>query len=237
MLLVVPRANRNRQAWLILILPLPLAAFWQVLWLVLGPSYALESMALWTTSLAIAWASVWLVTPWLGGTGRARACIGALGVMAAALALAYVGYFGLWVSAQTSLRTAALGVSLAVPLVVATALAARQRPAGRARPSFGWLALGLVVFVEVCVLVVMTPANFGPRAFFSGRFLEQFVLQSQPIVAALVVFLFLFNLPVMLLCSYNSCYRQRLETMFPAAGRPPAEPEDPMRRQEGQNRF
>ena len=57
LLLVLLPENRKRQAWLMLIPPLCVAALWQGVGLAFGPSEGLESFGYFWTSLTIAWAA------------------------------------------------------------------------------------------------------------------------------------------------------------------------------------
>ncbi len=72
LLLVVPKANRHRQAWLILV-PLGLVLIvWRMAATLLGlPDEDVETLGFLVVTGAMAWSMVWLLGHWLGRS-RAR---------------------------------------------------------------------------------------------------------------------------------------------------------------------
>jgi hypothetical protein len=216
LLLVLPRHNRNRQAWLILILPLLVAAFWQLILAALPePSAELGFAASFVTALAIAWASMWLLGPWLCVGGRAGTSFLGLAAMLAVGAVAYFGYFGVRYSSDAPSLVvfwSAWPVSLAAAMALSGFCCRRVY-----RPGYMmlWLLLWMPVASAACMSVVAASlVAWQPELRDSpGQLLVVFI-SCMAFSLMMAGMLYVFNLPVMILARACPCYRERLHQMY-----------------------
>ena len=215
LLLVVPRHNRHRQAWLILILPLAVAGFWQVLSLAVDlheDAPGLETLPYFSLSLAIAWTSVWLVGPWLCRGGRIGTTLLALIVMFVVGAVANFGYCGWSLCSSDAL---AFGGVLYVAVVVPTALSGFGCRRGFRSSSFLlWLALWIPVVCTIGSLGVVGIMMLCLGQLTDVGDIARFLFSMMFGGMVMAVFLYILNLPVALLCIFSSFYRERLFAMF-----------------------
>ena len=217
LLAVVPKHNRKPQAWLILCLPLAVAGFFLLYEFVVPQMLYSDSVGQFVTALAIAWTCVWLVGPWLGSGNPLRSSCMALGVMFGAGLVGYLGYCGLWFSSEVTWPMVGCWVVGCVPLVASTLLTGVfcRGPCG-AQPLLLWPILWLpVACVTSMVVFVVILALTQTEEGFSGAELLLTALVpaliASPFVAAA---LYVLNLPVVMLCIFASCYRQRFEETF-----------------------
>jgi hypothetical protein len=211
LLLVVPRHNRHWQAWLILILPLAVTGFWQVIEFVID-SENLQGLPYYSLSLVVAWTSVWLVGPWLCRGGRVGTTLLAFLVILAVGVVANVGYCG-W-SFGSSSGLAFAGVH-GVTMVVATALAGCCCRKGFRPGAYSlWLALWMLV---VCGVGSLTWGGITMLCLGQLNGIGNIIpFLSQLLFAGIITggVLYILNLPIALLCIFIPFYRERFFAMF-----------------------
>ena len=236
-LLVVPKENRKWQAWLILVVPLMAVAL-RVFYFVppLGSSAGFDLMIQFIVTFAIAWAAVWLLTPYLGSGSRPRALASALAVMIGVGLVAYLGYFGLWCDSQEPAMVICFWIVGCVSLLFALALSGASCR-DRFHPGLiaAWLILWLPLSTAICMAV-----GFGAMILISEGVNGLGFIIIQVMVSVLFGslfvsgFLYVLNLPILVLAGMTDCYRDRLRAMayrdpftgnpfaqsFPAEGNP-----------------
>lgn len=214
-LLVLVRANRRAQAWLIWLPVLAVALAWSMLsrLLFLSPDAA-EPFGDFLTTLAASWAAAWLLAPWLAPRHFLA------GVFLAVVAMVIVGgvyYLSVYDfrSLDEPVALSVLHVAGALSLVVATVLAAsRCRQAYRPRRFLAWLLLWMLVIPMVCTPLVAL-VTVGSTLFWSEGLLEVVSMAMTMLVgsaiggAVLGVSLYLLNLPFVALATRNEFYRAR----------------------------
>lgn len=216
-LLLLVKANRCAQAWLILlpVLAVVLGGSMLARLLSMPPSTA-EGFGGFLVALAASWAAVWLLAPWL-----ARRRVTATISLALAVMLAVGGVFFLSVcdfDAMDELNFwIVLHVAGAVALLVATALSARRcRNGYRPRRFMAWLLLWTLVvpMLAIPVSVIVT------GLFSAGGLMEFAVLLVMAIFSSVIggamlgVVLYLLNLPFLFLAVRNPFYGERFQTML-----------------------
>ena len=223
LLLVVPKANRNRQAWLILIPPVAVLIVWRGLALLLGVSVASEQQtSCLVMSAAMAWTAVWLLGHWLRSRYSTVRFFSILAVMAGVGAL--------------SLFCSGAGDDSSMPLVafavyyglVVVGLVAAMMLAGRfCRKRFSGLRFGLWLLLWIEVVTVGVPMLIflgvfgwmaiaeGPSARFAGGLIVIPVM-----MAMLAGIVYVFNLPFLIVGTRSTLYRRRLEGMFRGSPKP-----------------
>jgi hypothetical protein len=214
LLLVIPKANRNRQAWLILIPLVVVLLVWSVLTLLFGMAVgAQEQMGCLVTSAAIAWAAVWLLGHWLGSRYSTLTFFSILAIMVAVGALTFFcSGEGDGVSMPLAAFAIYYGV-MAVGLVAAMMLAGRSCRKRFSGIRFGlWLLLWVgVVTIGLPMLIFLACSVIAqmPRDQFAGG-----LIRISIVMAILAGILYAFNLPFLILGMYSAFYRRRLEAMF-----------------------
>jgi hypothetical protein len=217
LLAVGPKHNRNRQAWLILLLPLLAAGFSLLIRTLMPGSSQLDTFGQFITALAVAWACVWLVGPWLIRGDRIRTLLGACAVMFAVGAVGYLGYFGFWVSRNTTWATVGYWAACSVPLIAATALTGLccRGNCSPLRLVF-WPVLWMPVACASCIsvlAVVMLVLEGGGGFFMLGNLV--FVVMQGIVISGFVAgMLYVLDLPVILLRIFSPCYRERFRSVF-----------------------
>jgi hypothetical protein len=210
--LVLPRANRQRQARAILIPVLVLTVFVgpMLFRLLSAPDSVAEYLGTVLLALVTGWGVVWLVAPWLARRHGFVAFLCALGMLALVGIVAYVGNF--WFSyGQETLVAAMFYSGAAVSLVVGMTLSGLCCGGGYYPGRFlAWQILWMIV---TCSLSL---------AAFSV--IVAIVLQDpQPVVAfmpGLIVgavcgaVIYVVNLPFMILARKNPFYRERFKQVF-----------------------
>ena len=213
LLLAVPRANRTRRAWLILIPSLFVLILWRVpiTWLdfIGDPSHLLDWLIVtWT----MAWAIVWLISPWLTSRYRLVTWFSIVVVMLAAGALS----FSCSGQEDASFPSFAIFYGIVVVSTPAAMLLAgrscRRRFSGM---RFGlWLLLWIVVVTVSLPLVVL----FGVSVIMQLPLADllQSLLAICVVMGVSAGIMYVINLPFVILGMYSTFYRSRLEGMFRA---------------------
>jgi hypothetical protein len=224
LLLVVPKANRHRQAWLILIPPMLLIALWQLLARLVSMPDESETTGLLLLSLAVGWSAVWLLGHLLGRRSRIVTFFLMLGLM---LAIG-VSYCNVYLSAEPGdLRGELVGYGLAAALLLLPIMLAARSCRERYSPRrflgrlLAWtLAIASVVPLgyafTILSLLIVGLAGWGAEI----EPLERPLLIWHPmiimIVGALLATgaLYLFHLPFLILAFKSPFYHERLEELF-----------------------
>jgi len=208
LLLVVRSANRNRQAWLILIPPALVLVVSRMLAALLSmPALAAEMFGFLVVSGVLGFTAVWLLADWLLRPSRVVASLVAVAIMLAAGAIAYQGYFGVAFSEDLFLLIP-YGLSV---LVLLAAIVLSAMCCGGYRPGrfMGWLALWSVVGAMLTMLisaVVVVIADPNARG--------EFVLVLFPILVVAPIWggiLYLISLPFMILAFNCPFYQKRFQ--------------------------
>jgi hypothetical protein len=219
-LLIAPKANRNRRAWLILIPVVVVLSLWRATALLLGIGFeAQQQMGCLVTAGTIGWTAVWLLGHWLGSRFKSLTFLAILAIMAAVGALSFFccgegddSFLPIWIFAIYY----GLGV---VGLTGGMMLAGRFCRQRFSAIGFGlWLLLwtGVVtVALPTLILVVWIVIAHDSSPGIAGG------LVAIPFVATLfAAILYVFNLPFLIVSLYSTFYCRRLETMFRAKPMP-----------------
>ncbi len=217
LLALVPKHNRSGQAWLILLLPLALVVFWLLVLVMIPDSSQLEMFGQFLTAVGIAWASVWLMGPWLRRADRVRTFFVACGTIVAVGVVAYVGHFGFWASSDITGPLSGFWVICLVPLIAATALTG-WCSRGNCRPLLllFWPMLWIPLVCGLCTAIYLV-AMIVLEGGVGFSFLEDLLFMVlQGLMASVVIsgVLYVLNLPVALLCMFTPCYRERYREGF-----------------------
>jgi hypothetical protein len=212
LLLVIPKANRNRQAWLILI-PLALVMLlWRTPTMLFGMSEgSAQNLGCHIVSGAMSWTVVWLLGNWLGSRFRIANFFLILATVLAAGTMSFYCIFQ--GDADLPFFVYAIYYGLAVYCLVSAMMLAGRYCRKRLTPMrFSlWLLLWLAVVTEALAFLfffayVLTTQQF--HGFTRG-------LTVVPTMAALLAgVVYLCNLPFLILVLNNPFYRRRLEAMF-----------------------
>jgi len=231
LLLIGVKENRKWQAWLILMAIFAAMVFWGMLVrLFMMPSFASDPITFLFGAVAMSWAAVWLLGPWLAPHGWFGRLLLALGTMLVMGVLAHCANYG--IALPSSSQSFAIGfgaASLALPLAVAlSGLCCRRH--GRPRIFMGWLFLwtslgGIVGMLvsSVAATIVMLPWE-GP--FQAMGMLVLMIAGSLLGGAFFGIGIYLTNLPFMVLAFRNPLYRERFYRVLslPAPAIPGASP-------------
>lgn len=213
-LLIVPKSNRDRRAWLILI---PLVVVLLV-WRMPPRLFAMadgttETLGFYIVSCTMAWSVIWLLGDWLGGRHRKVTLFLGLGIMLAVGLLSYYGHYG------AIEQFASLGFLIPYGIFAFILLAAMVHTGYLCRHKYsrgrflGWLAvwnciaaLGLMLVYDIFMLVMI------------GQF-PWFVLAGLAFMTAFAsVFiggiLYLVNLPFLILAFKSPFYGDRFKRIF-----------------------
>lgn len=218
LLLIVPKHNRNFQAWLILILPLLVSAFFLLIQTMIPESGSdLDGFAQFCTALSLAWSSVWLLGPWLYGRERVQNALMAMAAMFLVGAAGYVGFFGFWISSDVTWLVFGFWAACAVSLVMATALSGYF--CGDSCSPLRlllWPALWIPTIAGTCCAVLYTGLVMFSVGFeaLAIEFLLMIVIQVIIMSVVAGITLYLLNLPVLLLCIFSPCYRERFRNGY-----------------------
>ncbi len=222
LLLVVPGQNRNWQAWTILVLPLG-AAVLQLLFFLpgLGQSAGFDSFVQFTMTLAVAWSAVWLLVPYLATRTRTAGLFSSLAVMLAAGLIAYVGYFGAWVS----LEHVAVILLWCIACVALVGGIMRSGRSCRAAYHPSKVALWLMVWLPLIPAVCMA-GFFGFVVLSAGAHLGPFLIVTMAVSLAFATvfaagFLYALGAPVVLLAALTDCYGRRMRRLVLQEAEPP----------------
>ena len=212
--LIVPSANRNWRAWLILILPLMVAGFCYGLRAVTdtAPLGQLEPFYYILFVLSIAWASVWLLAPWLRAKRQINRVLLAVAVMTSVGALGHFAYFGSSFSTDDPGLWVFLWGTATVTLVGATAISGRCSDGPYCvLISMLWLVLWMPLLCFACIICVyaVMVAVMG-----DWTMLGAVLCASVPTAMIISLCLYLLNLPVMLTAQFSPLYRERFRALF-----------------------
>jgi len=186
-----------------------------------GSSSDTDAFAHMIAALAITWAAVWLLAPWLSRAGRWRNAAACTVTMLVAGAIAYLSYYGFWFSAGSTgmllFTWAACSISLPPALALSGRCCRRSfRPRLVALWLLLWLPICTAVPLVVCLILIFLAVEqrleLVPMVVISSLFFSAF----------LSCFLYVLNLPVMLLAGFNGVYRDRMRAMI--CPEPAAEP-------------
>ena len=209
LLLVAPRHNRDRRAWLILVLPLLVAGFGQLMSLASG---SISIMFYFLTIVSIAWAVVWLLAPWLSAKRRLVRALLALVVMALVGAAGYVGYFEFTLSGELigtwAIFWGMATVSLVAGMTISGHLCREKKPM---YVFMLWLALWIPVtcLISMIVFTVIMATCTGDIDMLGMVLCSGIVLTF-----FFSLCIYILNVPLMILVRYNSLYRERFAGMF-----------------------
>jgi hypothetical protein len=217
LLLVIPKANRNRQAWLILIPLVAVLALWHTFAVSLGMSaQSAQFLGILIVSGTMAWTAVWLLGHWLGSRYGIVTFFLIHAVMFA------VGALSLYCSGEENSDVMpyfvyAVYYSFAVfGLVTAMMLAGRL-----CRKRFSPIRFGLWLLLWIGVVPVGTALSiYLAYSMLAQQRPDRFVagLMAIPTMAAFLGgIVYLINLPFLILGLKNPFYRRRLEAMFRGA--------------------
>ncbi len=233
--LIIPKANRHREAWLILLPFVSVLLVWRLLpTLPKIPEGFIEwYMDFPIVSLVMGWTMVWLLGHWFRSRYRSVTVFLLLGLMLVVGGLS--GYCHL--DPEDMLPwTVIFYVGFVYVLLLSTVVSAHScRKRCTLQRILGWLILwsGLLAFAgflllacSAVVIAVSLPSG-GPPS--SGGMLTLLPLAIGGVLFLGTVVAFLVNLPFVLLASKNPFYRKRFESIFGVApvGVSDGRPEDP----------
>jgi hypothetical protein len=212
-LLIVPRANRNPRAWLILIPPVLVILLWQMpMRLFSIPSPDADFLGLVLKSVAIGWTAVWLLGDWLARRHGAVAFLAALVIMFGTGALVGLSYFGVSFDREV-IRSSVLysigALSLTLGMTISGLCCRHLYSAVRVMLWLVlWLGLSVLASTLVWGIVAVVVEGLGLA------FLPMLIFQATIISAVLGGILYLINLPFMILAFRYTFYRERFQSVF-----------------------
>lgn len=220
LLLVAPKANRDRQAWLILIPLVVILLVWRMPFRLLAASDATtETFGFFVVTGSMTWSMVWLLGHWLGNRPRYAVFFLALAVMLAAGLLSYSSYFGTIGFSDSITTFVCYGVCCAVLLLSmlrAGRLCREDCTAGRfCALLFLWIVLttlGLMLLFAIIPLSFAILMTNGPQVSLFQLLLPLVFVAYASLF--LTVTLYLVNLPFVILAFKSPFYRARLKEMF-----------------------
>ena len=214
LLLVGPKANRHRQAWLIL---LPLGVIflvWRMAAILFSlPDGSTEPAGFFVELLAVAWSAVWLAGHWLGGRSRKVAFFFIIATMTAICLLSYWCHY-----ADTDGLVASLigfdVVAVVLPLAMLwTSYSCRKNyTPGRFRVRLLMRMIVSLMALELSYMVILLlvcRSGPGNLAILAPMLLTMLIVS---LVCAGI--LYLLNLPFLELAFRSSFYGDRFESMF-----------------------
>ena len=212
LLLIVPKTNRDRRAWLILIPLAVVLLVWRMPFRLLAASDATtETFGFFIITGTMAWSMVWLLGDWLAVRNRIVTFAVIFVLMLAVGLLSYYSYYGITESALSMMI--GYGMCIAV-LLLGMTLTGRSchKRFSRGR-FFGWLAvwncaaaLGLVVVYDIFLMLTI--------GAFQLHFFIVFTITMIIAMLNLGGVLYLANLPFLILAFKSPFYGERLERLF-----------------------
>ena len=137
--------------------------------------------------------------------------------MFAAGAVGYLGYFGFWLSSDVTWPLIGVWAVCSISLIAATALTGLCC-GGRCSPLrlLFWPMLWMPVACALCVSVfaVVMLALEGGDGFSMLEMLVFVVIQGIVMSGFVAGMLYMLDLPVILLCIFSPCYRERFRGVF-----------------------
>ena len=212
LLLVIFRANRNRQAWLILI-PLALVLIlWHTPILLLGTSEATaQTIGCLIVPGAMAWTMVWLLGHRLGSRYSSVSFFLIVAMMLA------VGAWSMYYSDEVATSFALYAILYSTAVI---SLVAAMMLTGRCcRKRFSPKRFGLLLLVGLGVVTVGLPFSIYLAVMLiippESRRYVMYGLIAIPIMSAMLAAIInIINLPFLILGLNSPFYRRRLEAMF-----------------------
>ena len=210
--LVIPKANRVWQAWLILIPMLLVLALWQMpVRLVSMPSSSAGFFGLIATSLAVAWTVIWLLGHRLMRGHWMAGFLSALSAMLAIGAWAYMGDYGFALNSEMLTSMIAFG-TCALALLVAMGLARLcSRRLYRPGRFMAWLFLWMLLAPATVVFPFVVCTVIAVSRAFDPSMLVMMVVSMAVMSGFLGVSLYLLNLPFMILAFKSPFYQERFQ--------------------------
>ncbi len=212
-LLLVVKANRNWQAWLILI-PFALLGEFACDWI--NPHLTFLSMrpvrfGLGFQWLATAWTTLWLVSPWLA---RCRPLLAFVLALATGTAIGAANHFGLYGHRELGppLTTCAAWLLALLTAFALSGLSCRQtNGAGRFLAwLIPWLVIGTVVGLTSEYVWLDYHPTPGSRPMMVPTIISNLELMSLSEAAIL----YLWNLPFLCLAFWLPTYRERFTSVL-----------------------
>lgn len=226
--LVVPKENRCRRAWLILIPLFLVMAIWQMPARLFSlPLSAANPLGFFVNSLAVAWTVVWLLGRRLGSQRPFDAFFWMLGAMMLVGFWAYTAEYGTRLAPQmivVLIPYAFCSVTLLLSMELARILC---RKTDRPGPFMAWLffCMGFLSGTAMLLLaILLAMVQLAMTTHFDTSMLMFLVLQTAVVALFLAIVLYLGNLPFLLLAFKSSFYRERFRSTFglePKGGRSP----------------
>ena len=214
LLLILPKDNRHWQSWLIL-LPLPvMPIFWQVLEQLLPMSPGTGQLMSWLFgTLLSAWVALWLLAPRFYGRHPVVAIALALAVVHAIAGVSYWGHFGFTAMAESSPMWIMYSSSVCA-LLLGMVLSARSCRRFYSPKRFMlylllWIA---AIFGIVGALTLAYEAVQMGMSFVS--FLPMMIVAMTMSTLVMGGFLYVMNLPFLVLAFYCPTYRNRFHNVF-----------------------
>ena len=210
LLLVGPKANRHRRAWLILIpLGLVLIVWDMPLRLLSMPSETMETLGFFFVSTAMAWSAVWLLGHWLAIRNRTITFFLIFGAMLAMGAASYAGRFERVDHVATMLIPFGLYVGVAALAMTLTGYICRDNCS---MPRFlGWLLAWIfIITMTPMLLYSLVMIMFLPGLEFLGMIAMMIGVSTLFVGGTL----YLITLPFVILAFKSPFYRERFEKLF-----------------------
>jgi len=224
LLLVVPKANRHRQAWLIVIpLGLVLLVWRMPATLLSWPDESTERLGFFVVSGAMAWSMVWLLGRWLGTRYRIITMVFIWAVMFAIGLVSFYCHFADAMYLAPYLILYGVGVGILLLAMMFTANLCRRTFS--AAKFLGWLLLWNVVVIVGLMMV------YGALIMIvqpSLRNIAAFAVIIIPVTLLLGSILYLPSLPFLILALRCPFYRERFEKLFHIEKTPEAVPGSPL---------
>ena len=210
LLLVVPKANRHRQAWLILIPLVLVLVVWRMPARLLSMSDgSAETLGFFVVSGALAWTVVWLLAHRLATRSRIVTFFLIAGVMLAIGLLSYYCHFedGDGFLPLSIIFGACVAIFLLAMMITGSFCRKKYSP----RRFLAWLIVwnGVVTFTLMMsygALMMIVEAEL--------RHIGEFMLVAVLVTLFLASILYLINLPFLILAFKSPFYRERFESMF-----------------------
>jgi hypothetical protein len=213
LLLLGVKENRTWRAWLILVAIFAVIVFWSMfVRLFQMPADWAEPTTLLFGAVAIGWAAVWLLAPWLARCRWFVAVTLALGTMLLMGGLVYGVNYGFVVTDEPQffpITYSATSIALVLAMTLSGLCCRRHgRPALFMVWLFLWMLVGVVLGLLIsCVPMFLLMSNFGAGAL---EIIIMTVVTSVFFGGFFGVAIYLTNVPFMILAFRNSLYRERL---------------------------
>ena len=217
LLLILPKANRQAQAWLILIpLGLVLVVWRMPATLLSVPDGPTETLSFYVASVAMAWSVVWLLGHWLAIRNRIVTFFLALGTMLAVGLLSHYCHYEDADGLASSLISC--GIACVILLLAMMLTSAICRKGYSPRKFCLWLllwmgvaALGVLLSAAAIGAIVLMILQPGVEI---GAQLARMVIVAAIGSAFVGGILYVSNLPFLILAFKSPFYQDRFESIF-----------------------